>query len=349
MFETVFRRRAAPPPSSLVEYLGALYLQSAREHPDIASKVYVGDDGTIAGFIGTMAIPMQIDGRIIMAAMCSSMMVDPDRADPTLAGRLMRAVRQGPQDLSFAETASAVSVAMWKGLRGIVLPQYSLDWLRVFSPLQFAIDLGRTHLPLPGMLAGLAAPLDAAIRRRRLGPQSWRWVEETSPHRDEALDREQTASLIRNLAASFRLAPDWPAGTLERMLDDAARKSTVGEMTSRAVTTADGKPVGIFIYHGRRKGVGRVLQLLAIPNQTGAVIDRMFAHAAAGGLVALRGRASPALLHAMSDRHFVFTSRASTGVAPKDPAIMSALVEGKALLNGLAGETWTRLNGDTFV
>jgi hypothetical protein len=347
MFETVLMRRRARS-SVLAPYLDELYLRSPGDYPDITSKVHVDDSGEIDGFIGAIPTAMTIDKRPIVAAMCSSMMVDARRADPTVAGRLMRAVLQGPQDLSYAETASAVSVAMWKGLRGSVMPLHSLDWLRVFAPVGFSLHLAAKQTFLAPLLAGLASPLDRVIRGRRLGPRSWRLPVDTSPLSVQRLDHEQTAALIREFAGDYRLAPSWSIEELKRRLGEATRKTTIGEMVCGAVHTANGTPVGLFIYHGSPNGVGQVLQCIARPNRTAAVLDRMFAYAAENGLIAIRGRSTPEIVDAMPDRHLIFTSKASTVVAAKDPAILSALAEGRALLTGLAGETWNRLNGDVF-
>lgn len=348
LFAKVFHNRPSEASASLKAYLSLLYLPAAESGGGIESKVYVTDAGAIAGFCGVNELAMTIGSRTIRAAVCSSLMVDPTLTDATAAGRLMRTIRQGPQEFSFSETASAVSVTMWKGLRGTVLPLHSLDWLRIFEPLQFALSLARQRLPALSLLAPVLSPIDAMMRKSKATPAAWRLSsnENTSQFDVRSPDLTEVAEHVRRFAAQYRLAPAWPPGVLERQISDATSKSLLGPMTSGIVTSPEGRAIGLFIYHGQRGRVGRVMQLLALPDQAGIVLDRMFAHAHAAGLVGLRGRSDPAVLDAARDRHLIFTSRASTVVDSRDPEILDALASGSVLLHGLAGETWSRLHQD---
>ena len=350
LFQKVFYSRESTPSSALEAYLGGLYLPPINGDGGIESKVYVADSGAIVGFCGVNELPMTINGRPIRAAAFSSLMVDSAQADATAAGRLMRTLRQGAQDFSFSETASATSVAMWKGLRGSVLPLHSLDWLRIFDPLQFTLDLARQRVPTLGVLAPVLAPFDRLIRKGGVAPESWRLrpIQARTWFEERELDTAGTAELVQRFAADYSLAPAWPPEALKRKIEDAASKSLLGPMTSRVVTGAEGRLIGFFIYHGRRGRVGRVLQLLALPNQTGAVLDCMFSHASTAGLVGLRGRSDPALLDAARERQLIFTSRAATVVDSRDPEIVEALQRGSVLLHGLAGEIWSRLHFDVL-
>ena len=67
-----------------------------------------------------------------------------------------------------------------------------------------------------------------------------------------------------------------------------------------------------------------------------------------GGLVAMRGRTQPALLQAMIGKKCAFLHASSTVVHSRDPGLLEAMTTGRAFLNGLAGEGWTRLIGDRF-
>lgn len=57
-------------------------------------------------------------------------MVEPDLADPLATVRMVRTYLQGPQDLSFTDTANVAGVAMRTGLRGrSLVPETALDRL----------------------------------------------------------------------------------------------------------------------------------------------------------------------------------------------------------------------------
>ncbi len=82
----------------------------------------------------------------VRAAICGSLMVEGRDRDPLAGARLLKAFVDGPQDLSFSETANEVSTQLWTRLRGVVLPQYSLDWVRVIRPAGFVVDLAASRV-----------------------------------------------------------------------------------------------------------------------------------------------------------------------------------------------------------
>jgi hypothetical protein len=78
------------------------------------------------------------------------------------------------------------------------------------------------------------------------------------------------------------------------------------------------------------------------------VIDQLIDHAARSGMVALQGRTQPELLDAMLTRRCAFTHRSSTVVHARNPAFLKPFLVGEAFFNGLAGEGWTRLIGNSW-
>jgi hypothetical protein len=141
LFQKVFRNSAEEPPPAFIEYLRQLYIDAPGNDPEIRPLVYSNDDGRISGFVGANTLAMTYRGRALRAAICGSLMVEGRESDPMAGARLLKAFLAGPQDLSFSETASEVSTQMWTKLRGVVLPQYSLDWIRVIRPASFGLDL----------------------------------------------------------------------------------------------------------------------------------------------------------------------------------------------------------------
>ena len=55
-------------------------------------------------------------------------------------------------------------------------------------------------------------------------------------------------------------------------------------------------PVGCYLYYGRPGGIAWVLQILALPEATDAVVANLLNHAEAHGSVAVHGRTQPHLL-----------------------------------------------------
>ncbi|WEX74927.1 hypothetical protein PYH37_000238 [Sinorhizobium numidicum] len=353
LFQKIFRNSNAEPPIALVDYLRRLYLEAPGCDREIAPVVHVNGDGRISGFVGVNALPMTYKGRRLRAAICGSLMVEGRESDPLAGARLLKAFLAGPQDLSFSETASEVSAQMWTKLRGVALPQYSLDWVRIIRPAAFALDLVASRLRLTRALSPLARTFDRRYLTK-MGPGELRWSgvpENRSAYaalqvRD--IDRHAFAALFGPLTAQFALQPDWAEGQLDHVLADAADKPEYGEPVFAAVTTRGGAPIGAFFYHAKPGGIARVLQIVARPGQAGPVIDCLIEHAAARGAAALRGRTQPALLEAMMGRRIAFFHAASTVVHSRDEELVEAFRNSQGFMNGLAGEHWSRLIGGRF-
>jgi hypothetical protein len=317
---------------------------------EITSLVHQRPEGTISGFMGVVPLPLRWGEKRLRGAMCGTLMVDGRDDDPLAGARLMRTFLSGPQDVSLSETASDVSAGMWTKLRGTVLRDYSLDYLRILRPGGFLAARARARTCLAAPLSLLANPLDKILQRRAAqGEPKW-WAHGGGADKltDAPIAADALAALISGFIEPFDIRPAWSAQTLTRILADAAQKSTLGPLTQHVVTTPTGAPIGAFLYHGRPGGVAQVLQVFAPPRHAGAVLDRLFARASAAGMVAVAGRGQPHLLDALLGRKAFLTHRASTVIHARDPEVAAAFTQNRAFLNGLAGETWSRLIGDNF-
>lgn len=351
LFERVFRKRETPAPAALVAYLADLFLDAPWAEPDLTSLVHQREDGTISGFMGVVPLPLQWGERRLRGAMCGTLMVDGREDDPLAGARLMRTFLSGPQDVSISETASDVSAGMWTRLRGVALRDYSLDYLRILRPGGFLAARARARTGLAAPLSLLAGPLDTALQRRAANgePKWWAYSGGADKLTDAPIAADALAALIPGFIEPFDIRPTWSPQTLARILADAAQKATLGPLTQNVVTTPTGAPIGAFLYHGRPGGVAQVLQVFTPPKHAGAVLDRLFAQASAAGMVAVAGRGQPHLLDALLGRKAFLTHRASTVIHARDPDVAAAFAQNRAFLNGLAGESWSRLIGDNFI
>ncbi len=353
MFQRVLRRKSAPAPASLAAYMRRFYLDAPGRGEGIGSLVHLDEAGRVSGFVGVHGMPMTFEGRRLRAAICGSLMVEDRAGDPMAGARLLKAFMDGPQDLSFSETANEVSVQLWTRLHGVVLAQYSLDWVRVIRPSGFALGLLADRVGALRLFGPLASAVDGLWRRpMRAGERHWSALPagETGQKglRVDEIDSAAFAGLLEPLTAQFALRPDWEASGLDRILADAMQKPDLGDLVFASVAAPSGAVVGAFAYYARPGGIGRVLQVLARPGQAGHVIDHLVDHAALRGLTALRGRTQPVLMEAMLGRRIAFVPVASTVVHSRDDDILRAMTGSRAFLNGIAGEQWSRLIGGRF-
>lgn len=350
MFQRILRRSGEAPTPALETYLKTIFVDGPDFDPRLTSNVHVRSDGTVSGFLGVLPLTMELRGEPLRAAIFGTFMVDAHEDDPFAGARLLRHALAGPQDLSLTETSNDLSTAMWRQMHARVVPDYSLEWVRIMRPASFALELAAAHLAPLRFFKPLVRPFDALARRGR--EQGWAGYR-PHPGKAEAFTdadatEEEIADLIPGFLTQFMLHPRWTPDHLRTMLAHGRRKAIHGERVQRVVRARTGKPVGLFIYYGDPGRVGRVVQIMAMPGHEGTVIDRLLKHADERGMAAMRGRTQPALLDAMLGRKFAFVHAASTIVHSRRPELVEAFVQGEAFVNGLAGEGWTRLIGDRF-
>lgn len=348
LFQSLLRKSGQPSTPDLEAYLASVFLAGPQQDPEMSSRVHLREDGTVNGFIGVLPMPLQVHGRALRGALCCTMMVENHTEDPFAGARLMRAFLTGPQDISLTETANAISTAMWRKLNATILPDHSLEWLRIIRPAGFLTEAAASVTGAARVLKPLAYPVDGLLRRRESG---WAHLAAAVPQGVAAsveIDDAEMVELLLSLTRYYPVRPDWRPETLSRMVAESRRKADYGRMVRHKVVRRDGRPVGAFLYYGDPGRIGRAVQVLFEPGQAGAVIDSMLAHASERGLVALRGRTMPDLLRVMLGRRFLFLQTSSSMVHAKDKSLLEPFVAGQAFFNGFAGESWSRLIGDRF-
>lgn len=243
MFQRVLRKERSSPPASLLDYMKRFYLDAPGRGDGVNPLVHVANAGHVSGFVGVHALPMRFNGRPLRAAICGSLMVEDHERDPMAGARLLKAFLDGPQDLSFSETANEVSTQLWTRLRGVVLPQYSLDWVRVIRPSAFGLGLVANRITPARAFGPLAHLVDGYLRKRLAGKERrWSGVPAVAPSklRVEEVGAYAFAGLLESLSAQFVLRPRWGEMPLARILADAAEKPELGELVLARVASPAG-------------------------------------------------------------------------------------------------------------
>lgn len=347
LFQRAFRDPGTTPPAALEAYLSSLFLDHPWHDPDIVSRVYVGDSGRVEGFLGVHPARFRLGERILRVAVAGSLTVANFARNPTAGARLLRALSQGPQDLTISETANLVSQRLWEAIGGRASPLHSLEWLRLLRPAASALAL----LPRPGWAKALLRPLARAGDRLtgRLGKPYLRPdIAAALPAAGRDADDARLAEAIETLSRRFPLRPDWSAQTLRWFLAQASRKELYGRPVRRVVEGRDGRTIGCYLYHLPPDGIARVLQAVAAPGAEDAVLDDLLTGADRAGAAAIRGRTDPTLMNALMKRRCLFVPRAALVVQTREPELRAAIESGEALVTGLAGESWSRLIGGRF-
>jgi len=342
MFARTFRGDVTGATPALRQAIAHLFLERTSFDADIPSLVHVDAAGRVDGFLGVRVAPFDLAGQPVRVAFCGSLMAASPETDPFVGAKLLRRYFAGPQDISASESANAISQALWTRMRGTILPDYSLEWMRVLRPAAFGLALAAHARPALNYLRPLTRPVDALARRFAGFAQP-----KAGTFTDAGADEATIGALLERFSTGAVLRPDWAALDLAGRIAEARLKSRYGPMHARVVRKGEAA-IGLFVYHAQPGGIGHVLELAAAPGQLPNVVDHLFAHAEARGLAGLRGRTRPDLLEVLLTRRCQFVHRAATVIAARDPALMARIREGRIVVNGLAGENWMPLIGHDF-
>lgn len=352
LFVRTFRSPGATASSALEEYLRLHYLDAPGADPEIRPLVHLGGDGAITGFIGVTPLPMTFGDRPIRAAVCGTLMVDPRAHDPMAAPRLLKAFLAGPQDLSLSETANSTSLAMWTSLRGIALPAYSMEWVRVIRPAAFFLTLAASRFRFLRFARPLADVTDRLLRRRTDRRPRWSGLPVDAADKSrlvvEPIDPKGFAEAYRALTAHVALRPAYGDAQLSHVVAEAIAQTHRGPAALAAVRAPGGRLLGAGLWYMPPGGIARFLQIVAAPSRGPAVIDALLAHVARLGAVGATGRSDPSVAEALLGRHTSFWPFVNTVVHARDEALVAAFRAGDAVFNGLAGEMWSRLVDSDF-
>ncbi len=343
LFMKTFRKTDEDAPPGLISFFAETFTAPARDQNDSASRVFVDADRGVTGFVGVVPTVYVVDGRPIEVAVAGSLMVENAAANPMAGARLLRSVATGGYAAIFSETSNAISKRMWDRTGGRAIPGYSLDFLKVLQPAGFALALAALRLPPAGLLAPPIRLLDRLAIKAI--PQS---AAPDPTATDEAVGVETAADLIFALTEARGLRPDWTPQAIATRLKSALSKAAYGEPVLRMVRSRRSEPVGLYLYHVRASGIAHVTHALFRRGFGAEIVARLIADARRNGAVALKGRAEPENLDALSDAGAFFLRRSAFTVHGADEETLRHLQSGDAFVTGLAGETWMRLIGDRF-
>jgi hypothetical protein len=280
LFQNTFRPDGTTHPASLEGYLRELFLEDSWAEPDLSSRVYIGTDGAVIGFIGALPTRMAISGEPVRALTASTLMVANPGENPTVGARLLRSFLSGPQDLSLADTASPLVRAMWRRLGGMAADAFGQDWWVVLQPASFAaaiLDRKRRLSPILDYLAPALNGLIAKITPIAAVPEP-----PANGLRFENIEADELAEHSSELALGYSLRPAWDAPALRKRLRHASFRSDGTRLFMRAAYRGH-ELVGCCLYRLRRGGVARTLDLIARPGTHKLVLRDLLAHATAGG------------------------------------------------------------------
>jgi hypothetical protein len=335
MRQRAFRRSERGSTDRLLAYFRAVFIDGPFRDASCPSLVHVDDDGEINGFLGVLTRRMRLRGQLLLVGVGTQLMVEPNAG--LAARRLVRAMRDGAQDITFADTANEGARRLWLANGGRALPVQSLSWTIPLRPWRHAIGeagrrlVSRAAVATAAPFAGLADNLMHAFGAF-VPPKDGSRTEPLSPQ----LVRRYSAEVL----SEFELRPEYDA-SFEFVWAGAEEKRQFGKMHGFLVRDAEGLPLGWCLYYFGATRVAEVVQIAAKPRDASQVLSWLVWDARRRGATAVSGRAEPWLLAALGERRAWF-ERSGPFVLwfAHDLGVADAVSGDHAYFSRLDGEWW---------
>jgi hypothetical protein len=332
--------RLGPPGTepALAAFLRRTLIEQPWADPDIPSLVALDADGLVVGFVAAEVRRVRVGGRPLRFAWAAHTAVAPASRSHAAGFLLMRSLLEGPQDATLGDGASPLMEQMWLRLGGRRLEQKCVHWVRVFRPATVAAHVARVRRPRlrAGMraAAGRLDDLTSCLARRVLAPAR------TAP-REEALTPAAMLDAWPRVARSLVVHPDYDEGFVDWLFHELRGVRARGELVTRLVKDARGRPIGWYAYFLRPGWRSEVLQVAGTSERAlGTVLDHLLAHSHAHGSAAVRGRLEPGMLDAVARRRCLLWHRGAAVAHARDPHVLAAIESPQALLTRLDGDPW---------
>jgi hypothetical protein len=340
LYEAISRSGAGPPPQGLVGYFERTLLDHPWADPEIPSLVYLDDQGSVKGFIGSHVRRLSLEGKPVRMACSGQLMSDPSVRNRAVGTLLLRRFLAGPQDLTMTDGATEATRRLWKGLGGNVGHLGSITWVRLFDWR----SAGEQALERFGMAAWrpLARPALSAVQAvaNRIPAISLRVEDPLS--RAEDLTPRMLLEQLPSVSQHRPLRPDYDEQFLAWLFHEMAQVRSRGELVKRLIRDRKDRVLGWYVAYLQPRGLSEVMQIAAQERDAPAVLDHLFHDAQRAGVAALAGQLEPFLFEALWQRRrrCFFHLSGNFLVHSRNLEVLNPILLGQAMLTRMDGERW---------
>jgi hypothetical protein len=340
LYEAVSRSGSNVPPHGLASYFERTLLDHPWSDPEIPSLVYVNEQGTVVGFIGSHVRRVSLDGKPIRMACSGQLMSDPAVRNRAVGTLLLRRFFAGPQDLTMTDGATEATRRIWRGLGGTVGHLGSITWVRPFD----LSSAGEQALQRFGMAAWrpvVRPALWAAQAVANRIPATSLRVEDP-PSQAEELTPQALLEHLPSVTRHRRVHLDYDEQFLSWLFQEMGAVRSRGELVKRLIRDPQGRVLGWYVAYLQRRGLSQVMQIAAKERDAQAVLDHLFHDAQRAGVAALAGQFEPSVFEALAQRSrrcFLHLS-ANFLVQAHNPDVLAPILQGQAMITRMDGERW---------
>lgn len=330
-FTSQVRRRYEP----LLDYVRDLFIAAPTNDPEIPSLVSIGRQGTVEAFVGVTVCRVRYRDEVMRLAASGPLITKEDSR--AAGGYLIGSFLRGLQGLSMTDGANEPGRRLFEAMGSEVVGLPSIRWVRPLRPIRTAMHhaadrIGRGHL-----LARVVGGLDTVATRR--------FIPGETAATSEAFDSADLPELMESIADRFEVVPVYNPEVVRWQFDHMDATRAKGPLRRLRIHDDRGTLLGWYIYHLKRGGLCRVVQIGSRPNSAAPVLAHLFRDAYEQGGGAVYGRLEPHF-RAELRAHPVFLRPASPLVIihSRDPSLRLAIHSGRAFLSRLEGENWSGFN-----
>lgn len=318
-----------------ISKLRQLYLENEFHRNGTASLVYEDKSGDVIGFMGITEQPMLWNGRTIIAANSSQMMVRTKKNAALASIQLLKTLMNANYDFCFADSATDIARSMWERCGGTTAELYSQYYRQMLQPHKVI----RNHL-CGNVLHKAVSPLcfmgDIVLN---YAPGSPFRFKKTDLEIQE-LETEELLALIQKAAGSLNITPVYTNDTLQwriNLLKDELRYGPFKAI--KMVQQPSGEIAGWALFHLKKGGVCEIIQLETRPEMESLVFETLCYYLWQQGGAELVGRLAP--------RHFGKLGFKTTLFMPgfrwmlvysANAELLNSIKTGQAYLSRLEGD-----------
>lgn len=340
LYERIMRSGSSTPAPGLIEHFRRV-LDHPWSDPELASLVYVDANGRIAGFMGSHARRVSIDGREGRLVCGGPLVADHNSGNLAIGGLLLRALLGGPQDVTITDGATEEVRRMWGRLGGVTAQLRSLDWIKVLHPCGLAarhfLGASSSGALRTRALHRVAAGSDAVLTR--VAPRQLA-IADPGDVQPEPLTPELVLEHLPALSPPARLHLAYDLPYLQWLFGELAAIKSRGRLSATLLRANNGRVLGWYIAYIPRHDIALALQIVARERDAGIVFDHLMRSARDGRAPAVRGRVEPQLLDSLAAHGILFRHAGAVLVHSRHPGTAALASSSDARLTLLDGEHW---------
>lgn len=317
-----------------ISKLRQLYLENEFHRNGTASLVYEDKSGDVIGFMGITEQPMLLNGRTIIAANSSQMMVRSKKNAAFASIQLIKSLMNGGYNLCFADSATDIAKSLWERCGGTTGELHSMYFRQMLKPHHVV----RNHLfgkYVSPVISPLCKTGDAVLNHLPGSPFKFK-----KPDIEiKKMEVEELLDLIQNPQQSVDLKPTYTLQNLKWRINLLESEQRYGPFRAIKMVAGNNHIAGWVLYHLKKNGVCEIIQLEAKSGMEMQVYQALCFDARQGGGAELVGRLDP--------RHYGNLGYKSTLFMPgfrwmlihsKNPELIQSIKSGNAMMTRLEGD-----------